>query len=159
MAPDPPAFPLLLQRVPDARRARAPLLPAIFLPYVALMLGSGVAAACALYNAIALRRMRLVVWAVVLGVLGWVGFNLVIGIVIRLGLSNVVLAVLPARLVNLGLGALLAWTQWAHVRGHTFLAGRTVPLLHAVLAAFALVLVLPVPAKLVLEGLWVLLLR
>ncbi len=49
-------LPLLLQRVPDARRAPLRLFPPVLLPYVALMLGVAVAGVLALYNSLALRR-------------------------------------------------------------------------------------------------------
>lgn len=153
------AVPLLLQRVPDARRARWPLLPAIFLPYLALMLGAGAAAAAALYNAVALRRTRLGLIALAVGLVGWAGVSFVVVLAIRGGLRNPGLVVLPATLVNVALGALLAWSQWAHLRGHEFLDGRTVPLLNAVLVTFAAALLIPRRLQLVLEGLWPLLLR
>jgi hypothetical protein len=153
------AFPLLLRRVPDARRATWPLLPAVFLPYVALMLGAGAAAGAALYNAVALRRARLASIALAVGLVGWVGFGVTVLLAMRGGIRNPALVILPATLANVALGALLAWSQWAHVRGHEFLDGRTVPLLHAVLATFAAALLLPRRAQLVLEGLWPLLLR
>jgi hypothetical protein len=159
MHPAPPAVPLLLQRVPDARRAAWPLLPPVFLPYVALMLGPAVAALAALYNALALRRPRIALIAVALGIVGWVGFGVLFALVVSGGVRSPLLALLPARLLNIGLGVLLAWSQWAHVRGHDFLNGRTVVLLHAVLVAFLAVLVIPTRPQLVLEGLWMILLR
>jgi hypothetical protein len=148
----------LLQGVPDARRAGAPLLPAVFLPYAALMMGAGVSGLLALYNAVALRRWRLASLTLVVALVGWVGFGLVFALVVGGGTKNVVLALLPARLLNVGLGAVLAWSQWAHVRGHEFLDGRTVPLLHAVLGTFAAAVLMPTRLRLVLEGLWVMLL-
>jgi hypothetical protein len=153
------AFPLLLQRVPDARRASWPLLPAAFLPYVALMLGAGAAAGAALYNAVALRRVRLGSIALAVGLVGWAGLSFVVLLAIRGGIRNPALVILPATLANAALGALLAWSQWAHLRGHEFLEGRTVPLLNAVLLTFAAALLIPRRVQLVLEGLWPLLLR
>jgi hypothetical protein len=150
---------LLLQRVPDARRAPWPLLPPVLFPYLALMLGSAVAALAALYNAIGLRRPRLALVALAVGAVGWVGFGLLFAVVVSAGVGNPALALLCARLLNVGLGTLLAWSQWAHARGHEFLNGRTVVLLHAVLAAFIAVLVIPRRPQLVLEGLWMILLR
>jgi hypothetical protein len=155
----PAAIPLLLRRVPDARRAPWPLLPPVFLPYLALMLGAGVAALAALYNAIALRRTKPALAALVIGGLGWAGFGILFALTVEGGVKNPALALLPARLVNVLLGALLAWSQWAHVRGHEFLDGRTVPLLNAVLVAFLAVLAIPLRPQLVLEGLWLILLR
>ncbi len=152
-------LPLLLQRVPDARRAPLRLFPPVLLPYVALMLGVAVAGVLALYNSLALRRARPAIVAVAVGVVGWLGFGFLFAMLVAAGLHNVLLALLPVRLVNVGLGAVLAWSQWSHVRGHTFLEGRTVVLLHAVLAAFVLVLLMPVRLRLVLEGLWLVLLR
>jgi hypothetical protein len=123
------------------------------------MLGSGVAGALALYNALALRRVRPALVAIVVGLVGWAGFGFLFALAVDGGLRNPMLALLPARLVNVGLGVLLAWSQWAHARGHEFLEGRTIPLLHGVLAAFAAVMLMPTRPRLVLEGLWLLLLR
>lgn len=152
------AIPLLLRRVPDARRAPWPLLPPVFLPYLALMLGAGPAALAALYNAIGLRRPRLALTALIVGLVGGASFAVMAALAVRGGIENPALALLPARLVNVGLGAALAWSQWAHLRGHEFLDGRTVPLLHAVLLTLAAVLLIPSRAQLALEGLWPLLL-
>jgi hypothetical protein len=151
------SIPLLLQRVPDARKATWPVLPPVLLPYVALMLGVAVASLLASYNAVALRRMRLAFVALAIGAVGWLGFGFAVAALG--GLEHGLLALLPARLVNVGLGALLAWTQWPHVRGHEFLGGRTMVLLHLVVVAFAAVLIIPIRPRLVLEGLWLLLPR
>jgi hypothetical protein len=151
--------PLLLERVPDARKAPWPLLPPVLFPYVALMLGIAVAALLALYNSVALRRVKPALAALLVGVLGWLGFGFLFAMLIGGGMRNVALALLPVRLVSVGLGALLAWSQWSHVRGHRFLDGRTVQLLHGVLAAFAATYFLPVRPRLVLQGLWMLLAR
>jgi hypothetical protein len=153
------SVPLLLQRVPDARRARLRLFPPVLLPYVALMLGAAAAGLLALYNSLALRRARPAMVAVAVGLVGWAGFGVVFAMLVAAGLRDARLALLPVRLINVGLGVVLAWSQWSHVRGHTFLDGRTVVLLHAVLAAFVLVLAMPVRLRLVLEGLWPVLLR
>jgi hypothetical protein len=123
------------------------------------MLGSGVASLLALYNAMALRRAGLALVALAVGAAGWAGFGFLVVTTVSAGLKNVALALLLARIVNVGLGALLGWSQWAHVRGHEFLGGRTVVLLHGVLVAIAAVLLIPSRPRLVLEGLWVLLLR
>ena len=151
--------PLLLQRVPDARRAPLQLFPPVLLPYVALMLGIAVAGLLALYNSLALRRAKPAIVAVAVGVVGWLGFGFLFAMLVAGGLDNIPLALLPVRLLNVGLGAVLAWSQWSHVRGHTFLDGRTVVLLHAVLVALAIALLMPVRLRLVLEGLWMVLLR
>lgn len=158
MATAPIDQPLLLQCLPDARRALWPLLPPAALAYLALMLGAAPAALCALYNAVALRRPRPAALAIVVGVVGWVGFGVVFGLLVAAGLKPVALAVLFARIVNVGLGVLLAWSQWAHARGHGFLKGRMLPLLPIVLAAFAAVMLLPHRLWLLLQGLWFLLL-
>lgn len=151
---------LLLQRVPDARRSRVPLFPAVAFPYVALMLGTAAAALLALYNAVALRRAKPVVAAAVLGVLGWLGFGLLTGLVFSQGLHDRSLALLPARLLSVGLGALLAWSQWAYVRGHDFLDGADISLVRVVVVAFAAVMLLSLRHLLLLQGLWqILLLR
>jgi hypothetical protein len=124
------------------------------------MLGVGLASLLALSNALAVRRARPALVALLVGVVGWIGFGVVFVLLVsRGGLRDFSLAVLPARLFNVGLGTLLAWSQWSYVRGHEFLDGRTIPLLHAVLVAFVALFILPGRVQLVLEGLWVLLLR
>jgi hypothetical protein len=144
----------LLARVPDARRSRWPLFPAAFFPYAALMIGAAPAAACALWNAAGVRRWRPALAALLLGASGWVGVGIVAGLVLRSGVRNVALAVIVARLFGLGCGLLLARSQWAYVRGHSFLGGRAVPLLGAVLAALVLALAVPMHALLALWGIW-----
>lgn len=148
------SVPLLLQRVPNGRRAPVRLFTAVFLPYASLMLGPAVAAACALYNALALRRVRPAVVAVFLGLAGWVGFGFFLEVVVSAGLKTPSLALLPGRLMNIGVGVLLAWSQWAYVRGHRFLDGRVVGLLPSVMVAFAIFVFLPRVPGLLLQGAW-----
>lgn len=150
---------LLLQRVPDARQSAWPLFPAVVLPYLALMLGAAAASLAALYNAVALRRVRPALVALAVGTVGWAGFGAFVLLAYSGGVRDPALVVLPARVANIGLGVLLAWSQWAHLRGHDFLGGRTVPTIYVVVAAFAAVVVVPLRPLLVLEGLWILLLK
>lgn len=159
MNPGQTPVPLLLQGVPDGRRAPWPVLPPVSLPYAALLLGSGVAAALALYNAVCLRRARLASIALAAGIAGWLGFGVLVTATFAGGSRELALALLPARLWNVALGALLAWSQWSHVRGHAFLGGRAVALLHVVVVAFLVFFALPARPLLVLQGLWGLLLR
>jgi hypothetical protein len=147
-----PPYRPVLSRVPDGRRANAPLFDPLFFGYAALMLGAFPASLAALYNAAALRRWKTAALAVLIGIGGWVGFGLVLGALFLAGVKNAALAVFAGRVFSIALGALLAYTQWGHVRGHRILGGRRVPLLYAVLGALALQLVLPRRVILLLIG-------
>jgi hypothetical protein len=120
-----------------------PLFAPIFFGYSALMLGSGVTAVLAAYNALALRRFGLAFVNLALGLCGLLVSMVALFGVLALGVENPHLVVLTGRLVQIGFGALIAWTQWRHVGGHDFLDGKTIPLLGSLLAAFGLVLLLP----------------
>jgi hypothetical protein len=128
----------LLGRVPDGRKARVPLFDPILFGYLSVMAGSGVGALPALYNAIALRRFGRAAVAVALGLMGRLGFHLLIGAASAAGITNVALVFLMGRLLHLGFGILLAWSQWGTVRGHRVLGGRIVPLLYCVLTTFVI---------------------
>ncbi len=136
-----------------------PLLEPVFMGYVALMLGPLVAAACALFNALSLRRLRPTLVALAVGAGGWLGAGLVLTGLVAAGVSNPGLVLLGVRAFDLGAGALLAASQWGQVRGHRLLGGRVVPLLSAILVAFAATFFLPWRATAVLLGLWPVLLH
>jgi hypothetical protein len=146
-----------LSRVPDARRSRLPLFEPAFLPYAALMIGAAPAAVVALWNAVGVRRWRPAALALVCGVAGWVGFGIIIQLLLGAGWRSLSLAIIVARLANLGFGLLLARSQWAYARGHRFLGGRAVPLLPAVVVTLVVTLVLPSTALLATWGAWQLL--
>jgi hypothetical protein len=142
-----------LARVPDARRAPLPLFEPVLLAYVALLLGAPVASLLALFNAAVLRRPGPALLAAAAAAGSWLGFAALVSVLWELGARNVPLIILGGRIVHLLVGVLLAWSQWAHHRGHVFLDGREVPLLPAVLTAMALNYVLPFPFLLWLWGL------
>jgi hypothetical protein len=146
-----------LDRLPDARRGAVPILDPVLLGYVALMLGSAVAGLLALYNAVVLRRPRLALIAVGTGAAGWVAFGAAAVAMIAAGLDQAAPLLLVARLLSLGFGILLAWSQWASARGHRFLAGPVVALLPSLLVALALTFVLPWRTQLLMQGFWLLL--
>lgn len=123
------------------------------------MLGAAAASLVALYNAVALRRPKPALFALLVGAIGWTCFGAIAGLVLSGGLHSLALALLPGRLFSVGLGVLLAWSQWSYVRGHEFLGGRVVPLLHGVITAFAVFMILPVRLLLIFQGLWMLLQR
>jgi hypothetical protein len=143
--------------VPDARRGAVPLLEPVLLGYVALMLGTAAAALLALYNAVALRRWGLALVALAIGAVGWAGFGGVALVMASAGVEEPALLLLAARVLSVGFGVLLAWSQWEAARGHGFLDGKAVPLLPSILAGFALTLMLPWRTQLLLQGLWPLL--
>lgn len=147
------AYAPALAREPDARRAPFPLCDPVLLGYLSLVLGAPLACLAGLVNGVGLRRPRLVLIAIVLGVLGWFGFGAVIELLDRSGIRNVPLILLIARMWHIAVGALLAWSQWPHVRGHRFLDGRTVSTLGGVILATAASLALPFPTLLRLWGL------
>jgi hypothetical protein len=141
----------LLTRVPDARRARFPLFDPVLLAYLSLILGP-IACLLGCVNALALRRPRLALTALGLGLFGWLGFGVVATLLLERGMRNVALVIVLARLCHVSAGALLAWSQWAHLRGHQFLDGRVVHTLGGVLVATALSVALPWPVRLWLWG-------
>jgi hypothetical protein len=151
------AYTPVLDGIPDARRAPLPLFPPAVLGYLALMLGAGVAGLFALWNALALRRAGAAALAVILGLVGWLGFWVIVEATARAGLKNAALLVLLGRFFSLLVGIALAWHQAAYVRGHSFLEGKTVPLLPCIVAGFVISLILPARAIVVLLGYWPLL--
>ncbi|MGH9884676.1 MAG: hypothetical protein ACREBE_04060 [bacterium] len=153
------AYTPVLGRVPDARRAPIPLFPPAVLGYLALMLGAGVAGTLALWNALALRRAGVALVSLALGLVGWAGYGAVIVATASSGVKNVAVLLLLARVFSLAIGIVLAWHQTAQVRGHSFLDGRTVPLLPCIVAGLVLSLLLPWRVLLVLMGYWPLLSR
>jgi hypothetical protein len=148
------AYAPTLARVPDARRAPFPLCDPVLLAYLSLVLGAPLASVAGFVNAAALRRLPLALTALALGTAGWFGFGALANGLYEGGLRNVPLVILIARVFHIAVGALLAWTQWAHVRGHRFLDGRTVSTLGGVVLATVLALSLPPRVLLRMWGLW-----
>jgi hypothetical protein len=147
------AYAPVLARVPDARRGPFPLFDPVLLAYLSLVLGAPLACLAGLVNALALRRLRPAIVALVLGVVGWVGFGAIAEGLYDGGLRNLQLIVLGARVFHIAVGAALAWSQWAHVRGHRFLDGRTIPTLGGVVVATAALFLVPGRALFWLWGL------
>lgn len=150
---DDDSYTAVLARVPDGRRGTMPLFSPVLLGYLALFLGAPLAAACAGYNALVLRRARPLLAALAVGTLGWFAFGWLLNLLWSRGARNFALLLLAGRLLHLALGCLLAWSQWAHFRGHRFLDGREVPLLPAVLCAMALTVLVPPLVILAMMGL------
>lgn len=142
----------LLARHPDARRAPAPLLEPILLPYVAIMFGSVVAAAVATYNALMLRRPALIARSLLLGVMGWLGFLMMPALLRPAGITNLSVAVILGRLVHFAIGGVMFWIFRPHAGGHEFLGGKNVPLLPSYLVAFLIAWNLPARVTLMLLG-------
>ena len=147
------SYTAVLARVPDGRRGKLPLFGPVLLGYLALLLGAPLAAACAGYNALVLRRARPFLAALAVGAFGWFAFGFLFQLLWSRGGRNVALLLLAGRLLHVSLGCLLAWSQWAHFRGHRFLEGREVPLLPAVLCAMALTALVPPLVILAIMGL------
>jgi hypothetical protein len=143
----------VLARVPDARRGPFPLFDPVLLAYLSLVMGAPLACLAGLVNAIALRRVRLAAIALVLGVVGWLGFGLIAEGLYGRGLRNFPLIFLAARVFHIAVGAALAWSQWAHLRGHRFLDGRTIPTLGGVIVATTAQFLIPIKGLLWMWGL------
>jgi hypothetical protein len=129
----------LLARHPDARRAKAALLPPILLPYIALMFGSGIAALAAVYNALMMRRVGLAVRSLLVGAAGWFAFFLII----TNADDHIRVLVIVGRVVHFLCGGLLYRMQRAHFAGSQFLHGAALPLVRSYVGAFVVYLFLP----------------
>ena len=147
------AYAPVLARVPDARRGPFPLFDPVLLAYLSLVLGAPLACLAGLVNAVALRRTRLALIALGLGVAGWLGFGAISEGLYDGGVRNLPLIFLAARVFHIAVGATLAWSQWAHVRGHRFLDGRTLPTLGGVVVATVAQFLIPLKGLLWLWGL------
>jgi hypothetical protein len=141
----------LLRRHPDARRAKAPLLQPILLPYLALIFGSGVAALVACYNALMLKRGGLAGYSLLAGAGGMLSFLLVAGNAIHFGAEPAV-ALILGRVVHFAFGGLLFALQRPHLRGNEFLGGPVAPLLPSYFGAIVISLLLPSRLSLLLLG-------
>ncbi len=141
----------LLERHPDARRAKGPLLQPVLLPYLALIFGSGVASLAACYNALMMKRGGLAAKSLLVGLLGTIAFVVVGGIALRLGAAPAV-AIILGRVIHFAFGGLLFAMQRPHVRGNEFLSGPMAPLLPSYLATIAISIFLPARISLLLLG-------
>ena len=142
----------LLRRHPDARRAKAPLLHPILLPYLALIFGSGVAAVAAFYNALMLRRGGLAVRSLLVGLAGWLVFLIVVGNAVHFGLHNVRIAVILGRIIHFAFGGLLYTMHRPHFTGNQFRGGRALPIVQSYVVAFILYFIAPTNLLLLLLG-------
>jgi len=147
------AYPAILSRHPDACKARLPLFEPLAFGYLALSLGGPVAALCAAYNGLLLRRPGLVVRAILVGVLSALAFVLTVALLIGTGVENYQIVRVVGYLVHVLFGALLVISQWRHFAGHRFLGGSAIPLLWVVIAGILLQLQLPPKIALLLLGL------
>jgi len=143
----------LLKTYPDARRGHVALIEPALLGYSALILGPAASGGLAIWNALSLGRMGLAFLSLLAGVVGW-GVCGLIPILLAGHLHNLGLVLLVARVWNVGIGTLLAWSQWRAAAGHHFLSGKMVPLLPGILLAVALSLTLPRRIALIVEGFW-----
>jgi hypothetical protein len=132
----------LLTRHPDARRAKAPLVQPILLPYLALIFGSGVASLVACYNALMMKRGGLAAKSLLAGAGGMLAFLVIVNNAIHLGAQPAV-ALILGRVVHFAFGGVLFSMQRAHVRGNEFLGGPTVPILPSYVAVIVIWLLLP----------------
>jgi hypothetical protein len=129
----------LLRRYPDARRAKAPLLPPALLPYLALLFGSSVAALVAVYNALMLRRPALALRSLLIGVGGWVSFFLII----TFANANVRVVMILGRALHFAFGGVLYAMHRRHFTGSQFLDGPALPLVKSYVAAVVIYFILP----------------
>jgi len=141
----------LLSRHPDARRAKAPLVHPILLPYLALIFGSGVASLVACYNAVMMKRGGLAAKSLLAGGGGMIAFLVIVSSTIHFGAQPAV-ALILGRVVHFTAGGLLFSMQRAHIRGNEFLGGPTVPMLPSYVVAIVIWLLLPSRLALLLLG-------
>ncbi len=133
----------VLEGMPDARQAPIPLLSPVFLAYIALILGAPVAAACAAFDAAVLRRGRLAAAMLAVGAASWFAFMPIVKLLVGAGLGDLSMVLTLMRLFAIGVGVALAVKLAPHFRGHMVLGGVEVPLMHCVVAGYALALFLP----------------
>lgn len=143
----------VLTRYPDARRGSLPLLDPVFLPYLGLIFGSLVASLAAVYNAVVLKRAGLAVRSILIGAAGWISFQFVVALVVKVT-GNVSVGVIVGRVVHFALGGALYAMHRAHFSGHEYLHGRAVPLLPTYLVAILISMKMPWKVTARLLGVW-----
>lgn len=141
-----------LRRYPDARRAAAPQLDPVLLPYVALMFGSAVAGVLAFYNAVVVRRFGNAFLSLLFGAFGWIACVRIVVAANRAQVENVVLILLAVRVLHFVIGGVLFLVQRPYVHGSVFLHGSVAPVHISYIAAFAAALLLPTRVLLFLLG-------
>ncbi|MBV9496360.1 MAG: hypothetical protein JOZ54_19075 [Acidobacteria bacterium] len=140
-----------LGRYPDGRRAFAPQLPAMLLPYVAMMFGSAIAGLAAFYNAIVIRRFGLAFLSLFLGFATWFGCLLGVLSAKDAGVDTVLLLI-GARVLHFLVGCVFYFLMRPHLSGSTFLGGRTAPVRASYFVALAIGWYLPFRVLLLLLG-------
>lgn len=142
----------MLRRHPDARKAKAPILPPILFPYLAVIFGSGIASLAACWNAAMLRRGGLAVRSILVGIGAWIAFVTVVLAIVVSGLAKVSIAIIIGRIVHFAFGGLLYAMHRRHATGNDFLGGPALPLVGSYVAAFVIHMMLPSRVLLLLLG-------
>jgi hypothetical protein len=133
----------LLASHPDARRAKAPILSSILFPYLALILGSGVASLAACWNAVMLRRAGLAIRSILVGAAGSLVFYFVVVGLVSSGLVKVSIALILGRILHFAFGGLLYAMHRRHETGNEFLGGPELPTVTSYVVVFAIHMMLP----------------
>ena len=142
----------LLGKEPDARLAPFKLVHPVAFFYLALLVGIVPTCLLAAGVGIALKRARLTLGALGLGVLGFVSPFLPIVLAVSVGgTPNYGLILFGMRLLALGLGFVLYKLTKPHIRGHAHLEGELVPLLGVIGVCFAASFLMPVELYRVLQ--------
>jgi hypothetical protein len=141
----------LLARYPDARRGTGRLFDPILFPYIGLIFGFG-AALLAVYNAWRLRRMRLALLSILIGLAGCFLFVVTFVVARQVGVQNSAVALIIGRAVHFALGSLMFFIHRPHFRGHEFQDGETVPVMQSYLGAVVLSIIVPWRVTVVLLG-------
>lgn len=142
----------LLARHPDARRAKAPILPSILFPYLALILGSGVASLAACWNAVMLRRGGLAIRSILVGLAGSLMFFIVVVGLVSSGTTRVSIALILGRVIHFAFGGLLYVMHRRHETGNEFLGGPELPLVASYVTVFVIQMMIPGRVLLLLLG-------
>lgn len=141
----------LLSRYPDARQGKVRLFDPILFPYVALIFGFG-AALLGVYNAVSLRRTRLALVSLLIGLAGCLLLVVTFVVARRLGVEKPAVALIVGRTVHFALGVLLYFIHRPHFHGHEFQDGETVPVLQSYVVAILLSMIVPWRVTLLLLG-------
>lgn len=141
----------LLSRYPDARRGTGRLFDPILFPYIALIFGFG-AALLGVYNAWSLRRTRLALLSLLIGLTGCLLLVVTFVVARNVGIEKPAVALIVGRMVHFALGVLLFFLHRPHFRGHEFQNGETVPVLQSYIGAILLSMIVPWRVTLLLLG-------
>ncbi|MCO4769464.1 MAG: hypothetical protein KDA24_05490 [Deltaproteobacteria bacterium] len=134
----------LLTKEPDARLGAFPQLPAVAYIYLALLIGIVPTAAAAVVFALSLRRVGLAAATLAVGLVGFVTPLAPFYAAQMMGAEpSSALLFFGGRLLSVALGFALYKLMNSHVRGHEHLEGAEIPLMWAIMPAFAALLLLP----------------